>query len=191
MNSLTTILDLFGLDTGACCRGGVIYNNPVLTEGQNLYLHVPGGEAGVRAGAWIGFFSWLLVASPAVGYLFGKIAIANTNPAWGFWTVMILASVLLVLVVVAPEVRPPWRIAHRPEHRSAAKGVEERGELKLVMFGTSPGYWWEEVWAGMALTWKMLHQKGFLILAVYFGLVFGHLMLAMMVRICVLRFGCF
>ncbi|KAA8910269.1 major facilitator superfamily domain-containing protein [Sphaerosporella brunnea] len=189
MNALATIMDLFGPDTGACCRGGVVYNNRVPLEGQNQYNAVPGGESGVRMGVWIGVFTWLLVGSPALGYLFGSITIARSTPAWGFWTVMILAGFLLALIVVAPEVRPAWKrlqITENPLIRRPRSGLTttipetvERGEIKLVMYGRSPQWWWEELSAGLSLTWRMLHQKGFLIVAVYFGWVFGHVLLVM------------
>jgi hypothetical protein len=65
----------------------------------------------------------------------------------------------------------------------AGSEVVERGEIKMIMFGSSPRWWWEEVSAAFLLTWKMMHQYGFLLLAVYFGWVFGHLVLVMMVRI--------
>jgi MFS family permease len=192
MNALATIMDLFGPDTGACCRGGVVYNNRAPVECQNQYHAVPGGESGVRMGIWVGIFTWLLVASPALGYLFGAIAIQRSTPAWGFWTVMILAGFLLTLVVIAPEVRPPWKriqmadkpSARRLRHSLTASRVPEtleRGELRLVMCGKSPQWWWEEVTAGLSLTWRMLHQVGFLLVAVYFGWVFGHVLLVMIV----------
>ncbi|KAF8254038.1 hypothetical protein K440DRAFT_673713 [Wilcoxina mikolae CBS 423.85] len=191
MNGFATILDLFGPDTGACCRGGVVFNNRVPLEGQNQYNAVTGGEAGVRTGIWVGVFTWMFVASPGLGYLFGKIAVATTTPAWGFWTVAILTGFILALILVAPEVRPPWktirigRSASRRGQRPAIAGIAgsevvERGEIKMVMFGSSPRWWWEEVFAGFLLTWKMMHQYGFLLLAVYFGWVFGHLVLVMM-----------
>lgn len=194
MNGFATILDLFGPDTGACCRGGVVYNNQVPLEGQNQYHAVTGGEAGVRTGIWVGIFTWMFVASPGLGFLFGKVAIATTTPAWGFWTVAILTAFLLTLILVAPEVRPPWktiricRMTSRRGKRPAIAGIAgsevvERGEIKMIMFGSSPRWWWEEVSAAFLLTWKMMHQYGFLLLAVYFGWVFGHLVLVVMVRI--------
>lgn len=193
MNAFATILDLFGPDTGACCRGGVVFNNIIPLEGQNQYHGVPGGESGVRAGVWIGIFTWMFVASPGLGYLFGKIAIEAASPAWGFWTVAILASFLLMLVLIAPEVRPAWKSIEMCRGEASRRGnapaivgisgseIAERGEIRRVMFGSSPRWWWEEVWAACQLSWKMMQQYGFLLLALYFGWVFGHLTLVMMV----------
>jgi hypothetical protein len=187
MNAFATLLDLFGPDTGACCRGGVVYNNRVPQEGLDQFNSIPGGEYGVRLGIWVGIFAWLLVASPGVGFIFGKITIARTTPAWGFWIIAILGAVLLVMVIVAPEVRPPWKKclsgpgAGRSGSQRSDCPAEEKGELRLVMLGTSPRWWGQEISAGLLLSWKMLHQYGFLLVAVYFGWVFAHVALVIKV----------
>lgn len=191
MNSMATIIDVFGPDTGACCRGGVVYNNRIPLEGHDQYNAIPGGEAGVRMGIWVGVFTWLLVASPCLGYLFGKITISRTTPAWGFWTVAILAGFLLISIIIAPEVRPPWkkirivpvRNASRRSRTTMIAGPEtvEKGEIRMVMFGSPPNWWWEEVSAGVSLTLRMLQQYGFLVVAIYFGWVFGHIVVVITV----------
>lgn len=192
MNCFATLLDLFGPDTGACCRGGVVFNNIVPMEGQNQYQRVEGGEAGVRAGAWIGLFTWMFVGSAGFGYFFGKVVVARTTLAWGFWIVAILTGVLIVLVVTVPEVRPPWKTVqiggtlsgtgnHRAIPGIAGSEVMERGEIKMVMFASSPKWWWEEVSAGFFLSVKMMRQRGFLLVALYFGWVIGNQVLLMAV----------
>ncbi|KAL7273664.1 hypothetical protein RUND412_003460 [Rhizina undulata] len=182
MNALSTIIDLFGPDTGACCRGGVVFNNRYPIEGQNQFRSVPGGEAGVRIGIWLGIWTWAFVCFPGIGYLFAKIIISRSSPSWGFWSVAILGGVLLLLVVVAPEVRPPWKRARVVHARRYARGrreevVIERGEINMVVFGSSPEWWWEEVWAGVVLVWRMGTQVGFVMLAVYVGWAFGELVM--------------
>ncbi|KAI5821423.1 hypothetical protein BZA77DRAFT_299532 [Pyronema omphalodes] len=201
MNCFATLLDLFGPDTGACCRGGVVFNNIVPMEGQNQYQGVEGGEAGVRAGAWIGLFTWMFVGSAGCGYLFGKVVVARTTLAWGFWIVAILTGVLIVLVVTVPEVRPPWKtvqidgtLSGTGNRRSisgfAESEVVERGEIKMVMFGSSPKWWWEEVSAGFFLSVKMMRQRGFLLVALYFGWIIGNQVLLMTVCNILGLFGC-
>ncbi|KAI5781896.1 major facilitator superfamily domain-containing protein [Geopyxis carbonaria] len=189
INSFSTIVDLFGPDTGACCRGGVVYNTRIPMEGHNHFHQVPGGESGVRIGIWLGVYTWFLTSSPGFGFLFGKITVSKTTPAWGFWIVAILGGSLLMLIILIPEVRPPWtkvRLTRRTSRnrrtgRSARveKQHVERGELGLVMFGKSPRWWWQEVWGGLALSAKMFSQIGFMGVAIYVGWVFGHLVVVM------------
>jgi hypothetical protein len=188
MNTLSLIVDLFGPDSGACCRGGVVYNTTVPLERHNQFLLVPGGEAGVRIGMWLGVYVWLLTSISGVGFLVGKVTTVSSTPAWGFWIVAIFAGIVLCLVILSPEVRPPWKKTklttrngqkERPQNSDCSV---ERGELKLVMLGSSPYWWWEEVHAGLVLNFGMLKQPGLLLLAIYAGWVFGHLVMSMSVR---------
>lgn len=57
----------------------------------------------------------------------------------------------------------------------------EKGEIRMVMFGSPPNWWWEEVSAGVSLTLRMLQQYGFLVVAIYFGWVFGHIVVVITV----------
>lgn len=183
MNTLSVIVDLFGPDSGACCRGGVVYNTTIPLERHNQFLLVPGGEAGARIGIWLGLYVWLLTAIAGVGFLAGKLTVATTTPAWGFWIIIIGAGIILFWIILSPEVRPPWRktklttkkgAMENPKHKTYSV---ERGELKLVMFGRSPYWWWEEVYAGLMLNCKMLQQPGLVSVAIYAGWVFGHLIM--------------
>lgn len=184
MNALATLVDLFGPDTGACCRGGVVFNSNVPIEGQDQFHLVPGGEAGTRIGVWLGIWAWLFFAFGGVGFFIGELIVAQSSPAWGFWIVAVIATVVLFLVYLVPEVRPPWkkkRLISRK--RTGWKGKEEkqpedRGEIKMVIFGTSPRWWWEEVWAGTILSFRMLKQLGFLVMTVYVGWVAGEVAMA-------------
>lgn len=179
MNVLATLIDLFGPDTGACCRGGVIFSSSTPVEGQDQFHLVPGGEAGARIGIWLGIWAWVFFAFGGVGYLIGQLIISRSSPAWGFWIVAILATVLLFLVWLVPEVRPPWKKQRLISRRRAGwKGDEEkqhedRGEITMVVSGTSPKWWWEEVRAGVVLSWRMCNQLGFLVVAAYVGWTAG------------------
>lgn len=179
MNVLATLIDLFGPDTGACCRGGVVFNSSTPVEGQDKFHLVPGGEAGVRVGIWLGIWAWVFFAFGGVGYLVGQLIISRSSPAWGFWIVAIVATVLLFLVWLVPEVRPPWKKQRLINRRRAGwKGDEEkqhedRGEIMMVVSGTSPKWWWEEIRAGVVLSWRMCNQLGFLVVATYVGWTAG------------------
>lgn len=188
MNTLSTLIDLFGPDTGACCRGGVVFSSQVPMEGQNQFSSIPGGESGVRIGIWLGIYIWLFASFQGIGFVFGKITIAKTTPAWGFWIITIIGGILLIFIVLGPEVRPPWSKKKLPQRRAnrvpqarIAREIVERGEIKMVVFGSSPRWWWEEVWAGLILSWTMMKQIGFFVISLYVGWVFGYLI--MVVRV--------
>lgn len=179
MNTLATLVDLFGPDTGACCRGGVVFNSSMPVEGQDQFHLVPGGEAGARMGIWLGAWAWLFFAFGGIGFLIGRLIMTRSSPAWGFWIVAIVATALLFLVWPMSEVRPPWRKQRvLSRRRTGWKGEEEkqhedRGEIKMIISGTSPKWWWEEVWAGIVLSFRMCQQLGFLVIAVYVGWIAG------------------
>lgn len=87
-----------------------------------------------------------------------------------------MGGILLICIVLSTGVRPPWRKTRlttcRHNKETAGRGhaaTVERGELKLVMFGSSPQRWWGEVYPGLALNSKVLKQVGFGIVAVYAG----------------------
>lgn len=189
MNVLATLIDLFGPDTGACCRGGVVFNSSTPVEGQDKFHLVPGGEAGARIGIWLGIWAWIFFAFGGVGYLVGQLIISQSSPAWGFWIVAIVATVLLFLVWLVPEVRPPWKKQRTIDRRRAGwKGDEEnqhedRGEIMMVVFGTSPKWWWEEIRAGIVLSWRMCNQLGFLVIATYVGWTAGEVAMAFSVSV--------
>lgn len=189
MNVLATLIDLFGPDTGACCRGGVVFNSSTPVEGQDKFHLVPGGEAGARIGIWLGIWAWMFFAFGGVGYLVGQLIASQSSPAWGFWIVAIVATLLLSLVWLVPEVRPPWR-KQRPINRRRAgwKGNEEnrhedRGEITMVVSGTSPKWWWEEIRAGVVLSWRMCNQLGFLVIATYVGWTAGEMAMVFSVSV--------
>lgn len=183
MIAFATIMDLFGPDTGACCRGGIVFNNRAPVEGANQYHMVSGGEAGSRIGVWLGIWSWLFVSFPGAGFFIGQIIADKASPAWGFWTVAMADGMLFFAVAMIPEVRPPWRRVVGERRRGGwMRRRVERGELALVVFGKPPEWWWEEVWAGLRMSGRMCGQVGFALLAAYVGWVVGEVTVVM--RVC-------
>ncbi|KAG0635843.1 hypothetical protein HOY80DRAFT_875444, partial [Tuber brumale] len=180
LTSFATILDIFGPDTGACCRGGIIFNDGVPIGGVGQYHRIPGGEAGARVGMWLGVWVWFFVAFSGVGFFVGRVITEKMGLAWGFWIAAIVGVVLFLAVAAIPEVRPPWRRLIGGEGQPGwARRRVERGELALVIFGNPPEWWWKEVWAGLKMTGRMCGQAGFLILAVYTAWVMGQVSMIM------------
>lgn len=143
INCLSTVLDLFSVDTGACCRGGVVLNGRALKK-QHWSLS-GGGKRESRPGMWIAMYVWSGTVFYGVGFLVGQLIINSTTPAWGFWITAIITGVLLIIVGLVSEVRPPW-IRHDPSHGSSrhishntrTPPVAERGEISVALTGISP-----------------------------------------------------
>jgi hypothetical protein len=96
--------------------------------------------------------------------------------------------VVVFLVWLVPEVRPPWKKQRViSQRRSGWRGKDElqrvdRGEIKMVVFGSSPYWWWEEVWAGVVLSFRMLGQLGFFVMTIYIGWIAGEIAMVFNVR---------
>jgi len=106
------------------------------------------------------------------------------NPAWGFYFVVILLAVFLLINVLAPETRrAPHRrsILHYFDEEERLKKKVARGEIKLHLEAEGPDYWWQEMWAGIKLMVKMLMQPGFCILALYLAWVYALVVLVTLV----------
>jgi len=56
-----------------------------------------------------------------------------------------------------------------------------RGEIKLHPDAAGPSWWGQEVIAGLRLSYRMLAQPGFLLLAVYTGWVYAQFTLVLVV----------
>lgn len=143
INCLSTVLDLFSVDTGACCRGGVVLNGRAIKK-QNWNL-LGGGIRGSRPGMWIAMFVWSTTVFYGIGFFVGQLTINSTTPAWGFWITAIITGSLLIIVGVVSEVRPPWK-RHDPAHglsrhistNTSMPTVTERGEISVALTGISP-----------------------------------------------------
>lgn len=171
INNLGTLLDVFGASLQT--------SDPqeFLTDPYDVRRH--GGGMGL----WLAIWSWCTMGSIGVRFLIGAYLISDTSVDWGFWISLILLMAVLLLNVVAPEVR---RSAFR---RTIAEMVGQggsfsrvaRGEVKLHLTGNGPYWWGEEIKAGLQLSWKMLKQPGFLILSIYAAWVYAQFTLVLMV----------
>lgn len=174
INMQSTLLDLFG----ASLQSG----NPHQEIVDDYDVRRHGGGMGL----WLGIWSWCTIGSISIGFLIGACIISATNVTWGFWTCLLLLTVVLLLNVIAPELR---RSAYR---RTVAevRGKDgmfrsriARGEVKMHLKSSGPYWWGEEVKAGIEMCWLMLKQPGFLILAVYTAWVYAQFTVILMVSI--------
>lgn len=173
LNLHATLLDLFGSSL----------------QSQHPYGEVPDPydvrRHGGGIGLWLAIWSWCSIGSISFGFMIGAFVIENSSVDWGFWTSLIILMFVIILNVIAPEVR---RSAFRRTVEEFV-GVEgtfsriARGEIKMHLRGTGPCWWGEEVQAGLELSWKMLRQPGFLILALYAAWAYAQFTLIMMVSL--------
>lgn len=165
--------------------------------GASLQSHRPHQEIvdyddvrrqGGGMGLWLGVWSFCFVASLAFGFLLGAAVTASLDPAWGFYILIILLAVSLLVNVIAPETRrAPHRrsILHIFDEEQNVRKLVARGEVKLHTSRHGPKHWWEEVWAGLVLMWSMLLQPGFSVLALYVAWIY-----AMVVLVTLVSGGC-
>lgn len=145
VNTFNTVLDLFGADTGSCCRGGVVFDASTFAKKKEHWRLSGGGRRGNRPGMWVALYTWLFTTCAGFGYLIGKLTIETTTPAWGFWIIAMLCGAILIVAGWTPEVRPPWvRLQDQVMHTAASTArrkkatVLERGEICVALFGVSP-----------------------------------------------------
>jgi len=168
INLISTLLDLFG----ASLQSDKPHGEIVVTE--DIRRH--GGGVGL----WLGFWSWCFIGSLAVGFLVGAAVISGINISWGFYISVILIAVMLLLNVITPETR---RKPHRrtmqevklPDNTTSTRVA--RGEIKMHVSGDGPKWWWEEVFAGLYLSFRMLAQSGFLLMAIYLAWIYAQIVL--------------
>lgn len=169
INYIAILLDLFGASLQSK------HPHQEFTVVNDLRRH--GGGMGM----WLGIWCWCSIGSLALGFQIGAGIIEKNTPDWGFYIVIIILTVALVLNVVAPETR---RSAYRRSVTEVYDRDENyitrrvaRGEIKLHISTEGPVYWFEEVWAGMKLTTMMICQPGFLVLALYIGWIYTQIVL--------------
>lgn len=81
-------------------------------------------------GMWLGVVSWSTVGPISIGFLVGAAVISHgASVSWGFWTSLCILLVVLLLNVIAPEVR---RAAFR---RTVAEMIGEGGKFSRVTRG--------------------------------------------------------
>lgn len=180
INFKTTLLDLFG----ASLQSHKPHGEVVLTDDVRRH----GGGMGL----WLGLWSWCFIGSIALGFFLGATIINGLPVAWGYYIGVILIAAALLLNVVAPETR-------RSPHRRTMAEVElpnmsisrrvVRGEITLHVKGDGPKWWWEEVFAGIYLSFRMIWQVGFSIMALYLAWIYAEVVLVIVVsiRFCILR----
>lgn len=173
INFLTTLLDLFGASLQS--------RNPH----QEIVVYDDIRRQGGGMGIWLGFYAWCFVGSLSLGFLIGASVTQSLNPSWGFYVVVILLSVFMLMNVISPETRrAPYRrsvLRYMDEQERLKKRVA-RGEIKLHLSQDGPKYWWEEVWAGIKLMGHMACQFGFLVLALYLAWIYALVVLITLVR---------
>jgi len=171
INFKTTLLDLYG----ASLQSGNPHQETVNVNDVRRH----GGGMGV----WLSIWTWCAIGSIGIGFLIGAGIISGLNVSWGFWILIILNAVVLVLNILTPEVR---RSAYRRSMAEVRSGGEvsrrvARGEIKMHLQSTGPVWWWEEVWWGHVLAIRMLKQPGFAILSLYLGWIYGQVVLVIVV----------
>ena len=174
VNFLATLLDLFGASLQS--------KNPH----QEFVVASDVRRNGGGMGLWLGLWSWCSLGSLAVGFQIGAGIIQSHTPDWGFYVVIILLAVAMLLNVMAPETR---RATHRTSitemHTEDANYTERRvvrGEVKLHLETRGPEYWFEEVWAGIKLSSMMMCQAGFGVVAFYLAWMYAQIVLVIVVR---------
>jgi MFS family permease len=168
INLISTLLDLFGSSLQS--------DNP---HGELVVLDDVRRHGG-GMGLWLGFWSWCWIGSIAIGFLIGAEIINGMNISWGFYISTILIAIMLLLTVITPETR-------RRQHRRTMQEVElpndtisrrvARGEIKMHVSGDGPKWWWEEVFAGLYLSFRMLSQSGFLVMTIYVAWIYAEIVL--------------
>ncbi|OQO01847.1 hypothetical protein B0A48_12320 [Cryoendolithus antarcticus] len=164
INLLPSLLDLFGASLQS--------ERPH----QELVVEDDIRRQGGGIGLWLGVWTWCYIGSLSVGFCIGACIISNMDPAWGFYLVIILLAFFLFINVVAPETRPALyrrSLIHFFDTDEKIHRRVARGEVKLHISNEGPMWWWEEVWAGLILTKRMLFQSGFAVMALYLGWIYA------------------
>ena len=169
INSITTLFDLFGVSLQS--------QHP---HQELVYVNDPRRHGG-GLGIWLGAWSWCFIGSLSLGFFTGASIITSLEPAWGFYIATIVVAVVLLLNVLVPETRRAMyrqAVAEFVDEHDRPARVRARGEIKLHISADTPEYWFEEVWAGLKLSLRMLSQFGFAILALYLGWIYAQIVLA-------------
>lgn len=171
MNFLSTLMDLFGASLQSA--------NPHQEYVDESDVRRHGGGMGL----WLGIWTWCYVGSIGVGFLLGAIIINFLTPAWGFYISIAILALVLVLNVVAPEVRRSAfrRSVSEVRNNDQVSRRLAKGEVKMHRVHTGPKWWGEEFHHGLLLTQSMMHQPGFLVLAFYQAWIYGQIILIMIV----------
>ncbi|KAK3672777.1 hypothetical protein LTR78_007363 [Recurvomyces mirabilis] len=173
INQLPTLFDLFGCSLmSEAPHQEVVVSDDVRRQGGGV-------------GIWLGIWSFCFVGSISIGFCIGACIISSLDPSWGFYIVVILLAFFLLVNVVTPETRrAPYRrsIAHFFDESEPEKLKRRvaRGEVKLHISNEGPKYWWQEVWAGIILTTRMVRQPGYFVLMLYIGWIYAQVTLVIL-----------
>lgn len=171
LNFKNILLDLFGASLQSA--------NPHQETVNKNDVRRHGGGMGV----WLGIWTWCSIGSIGTGFLIGAVIISGLSVAWGFWIIIILCALVLILNVFSPETR---RSAYRRSMAEVRNGRDvsrrvARGEIKMHIDSTGPIWWGEELLAGWRLCVRMLKQPGFLILSFYVAWIYGQVVMVIVV----------
>ncbi|KAF2839360.1 MFS general substrate transporter [Patellaria atrata CBS 101060] len=168
INFLPTLFDLFGASLQSSKpHQEIVYVHDIRRHGGGM-------------GMWLGIWTWCFIGMLAIGFCTGAGIIADLNPSWGFYIVVIVTAFVLFLNVVTPETRREhWRksVAEFVDEDDEIKKRVARGEVKLHISMDGPKWWHEEVSAGVMLSFRMLFQRGFFLLALYLGWIYAQVVL--------------
>lgn len=176
INFLPTLWDLYG--------ASLMSDRPH----QELVMYDDVRRQGNGVGVWLGIWTFCFSSSLSIGFCVGACIISKLDPSWGFWIVIMLLAFFLLVNVIAPETRKGvyrHSIHHFIDENDPAK-VRRRvakGEVKLHISNEGPAWWWEEVWAGLILTKRMVFQAGFFVMMVYLAWINAQLTLVILVRL--------
>lgn len=168
INQLPTLFDLFGCSLmSEAPHQEIVVNDDVRRQGGGV-------------GIWLGIWSFCFTGSLSIGFCIGACIISGLDPSWGFYIVVILLAFFLLVNVIAPETRrAPYRrsIAHFFDSEDKLRRRVARGEVKLHISNDGPKWWFQEVWAGLILTTRMIRQPGFFVLGSYVGWIYAQVTL--------------
>lgn len=167
INFHSLLTDLFG--------ASLMSSNPHQEAVDNFDVRRHGGGMGV----WLGLWTWAWIGSLAVGFLVGAAIIDSQPPVWGFVISIVMIAAVLLLIVVTPETR---RSAFRKSvvevrHGEHVSRRVSHGEVMMSRVNEGPKWWGEEVWHGILLSFEMLRQPGFAVVAVYSGWIYAQVFL--------------
>ncbi|CEJ94750.1 Putative Major facilitator superfamily transporter [[Torrubiella] hemipterigena] len=167
MNFHSILMDLFGVS--------LMSVNPH----QEVVDQYDARRHGGGMGAWLGIWTWCWIGSLATGFFVGAVIIDNYTPAWGFYVSIIIIAVVLFLNVVCPETR---RSAYRRSVAEVRTGKDisrrvAKGEIMMHRTKTGPRWWGQEVYHGIILSFEMLRQPGFLVMAIYSAWIYAQVLL--------------
>ncbi|TID26331.1 hypothetical protein E2P81_ATG00806 [Venturia nashicola] len=164
MNDFAVLLDLFG--------ASLMSDNPH----QEVVDEDDPRRDGGGIGLWLGIWTWCFIGSISLGFFCGAGIIFKVNPSWGFYVSVVLIGSILILNIIAPETRKSkfrhhWR--EYIDHEEIVRRRIARGEAKLHISNEGPKHCFDELWAGVIISKRMFCQRGFMVLSLYLGWIYG------------------